>query len=571
MGILGFKSSKSELKKPYINFYTKKENKLKIPNCSIYERMKDVALKYSRLVAINYYGTKITYSELDKKIDKCAKAFKSIGVKQEDVVTICMPNIPEAIVAFYALNKIGAIANMIHPLSAEEEIKNYINSTNSKILLMIDLCYEKVDRIIRDTEVYKVIVGSVADSMRDVMRIGYQFTKGYKIKKPQRNNFYVYWKDFLLQGINYNGKDVVKSSKDSPAVIMHSGGTTGSPKGILLSNANFNAIVEQAKVIADLKPDKNILAILPVFHGFGLAINIHIPLCYGVTLDLLPTFDARKIEKLFLKYRPNFVVGVPTLFEAMVNNKKLDKMDLSYLETVVCGGDALKSELNEKINLFLRIHGTNIKIIQGYGMTEATAAVCVAVRNANKFGSIGIPLPGNLMKIVKPETNIEVPYGEEGEICISGPSVMLGYLNNEKETNEVLQIHDDGRIWLHSGDLGIMDEDGVVFYKQRLKRMIVSSGYNVYPSQVESVIEQHKEVLKCTCVGIPHPYKQQVVKAVIVLKDGKEVTYQIKKEIMDLCEKNLFKLAIPYKYEFRKSIPVTRIGKVNYRELEKDE
>lgn len=557
------------MKTPWTKYYKKEDRKIKIEDISIYQMLVKNNASRDKNVAINYYGTLITYKELFYKINQAANAFRSQGIRRGDIVTICMPNTPEALIAFYAINKIGAVANMIHPLSGEQEIKNYLISTHSVMLIMIDICYEKVKNVIKETDVYKTIVTSASDSMGFLLTFGYQVTQGYKIKKPKRSEEYVYWKDFIRKGLNYRDTAEITVGKDTPAVILHSGGTTGNPKGIVLSNGNFNALSTQAKIVfSEVGPKDKVLAIMPIFHGFGLGVSISAPLALGYEVILVPQFNAKKFDKLLEKYKPNILFGVPTLFEALINTNN-EHLNLSMVKYVISGGDSLSPALERRINVFLANHKARIQISQGYGMTESLAAVAVAFGKANKPGSIGIPLPSNYIKIVKPRTQDEVPYGEDGEICISGPTVMLGYLDNEKETNEMLQIHKDGLIWLHTGDMGTMDEDGVIFYRQRIKRMIISSGYNIYPAHVEQVIEEHPAVLKCTVVGIPHPYKIEVPKAYIVLKNGYK-PLSVRKSIREHCKKNLAAYAIPYEFEYRKSLPKTLIGKVDFKKLQEE-
>ncbi len=561
---------KNKINTPWEKFYTKKELNLKVPNGSIYEFIEESSKTALNCVALHYFGKNITYKNFLKSIDQCAKSFRSQGVREGDVVTICMPNTPETLIAFYALNKIGAIANMIHPLSAEEEIKEYLNSTKSVMLVMIDLCFDKIKKIIDQTNVYKTVVVSAKDSMPMLLGIGYLLSKGINFNKPSMKGEFIRWSEFMLLGYKYHGKYQIKGEKNAPAIILHSGGTTGSPKGIILSNGNFNALALQIQTIfKNLGPGDNILAIMPNFHGFGLGVCMHAPLSLNAKLILIPSFDAKRFDKLISRYKPSVLVGVPTLWEAMLGNNHFDHIDLSNLKWVVSGGDHLSTAACSKIDLFLKEHNASIRVTQGYGMTESVAATALAWGDANVAGSIGIPFPGDYYKIVTPHTQEEVPYETEGEICVSGPTVMLGYLDNEKETNEVLQKHKDGRIWLHTGDLGYMTKDGIIFYTQRLKRMIISSGYNVYPSRIEQIIENHEGVLKCTVIGIPHPYKVQVPKAYIVLKDGYSSS-KVKKEVKELCEKNLAKFSVPKDFEFRKSLPKTLIGKVNYRQLEKE-
>lgn len=558
-------------KAPWKKYYSKKDRQVEIPDISLYKIIKEQALMNPNNVAIDYFGKKITYKNFIKEIDKAARSFRCYGIRPGDVVTICMPNMPEGVISFYALNKIGAIANMIHPLSAEEEIKNYLNEADSVMLVAVDICYEKIERILSETKVYKVILVSANDSMPKALSLGYTLTKGLKIRKPKSMEVYTYWKDFIKKSELYNYEYEVKSKKDITSVILHSGGTTGIPKGIVLTNGNLNALALQVKIVfKDIVPGDKILAIMPIFHGFGLGVSVHSGFVLGAEVVLVPQFSAKTFDNLVKRNKPQVIVGVPTLFEALLNNKGFNGMDMSYVKHFVSGGDSLTEKQNDSINEFLRNHGCNIKVEQGYGMTESVAATALAFGKANKPCTIGIPFPGNYFKIVAKGTQEEVKFGEVGEICVCGPTVMQGYYNNEKETNLVLQIHKDGNIWLHTGDIGSMDEDGVITYVQRLKRMIISSGYNVYPQQIEQVIETHPEVLKCTVVAMPHKYKVQVAKAYIVLKEGISPSGSLKKEIKELCEKNLSKFSIPYDYEYRKSLPKTLIGKVDYKQLERE-
>ena len=558
------------IKTPWAKYYKKEDLKLKVPDISMYEALKEVVLKYESRTAINYFGKKLSYREFLNLIDKAALAFRSQGVRRGDIVTICMPNTPEAMIAFYAINKIGAISNMIHPLSGEVEIKEYLTSTNSVMLVMIDVCYDKVKNIIKDTSVYKTIVVSARDSMPFFTGLGYQISQGFKIKGPTKSEAYLYWNDFLKKASGYNNLLDIKISRDDPAVILHSGGTTGKPKGIILSNGNFNALTEQAKIVFnDVEVGDRVLGIMPIFHGFGLGVSTIGPFMLGCELIMVPQFNAKKFDKLLEKYKPNVIFGVPTLYEALAGTKN-DYLDLSGLKYAISGGDSLSRNLIKRVNDYLSSHNAKIKISQGYGMTESLAAVALSYGEAYREDSIGIPFPGNYIKIVTPETQEEVPYGEDGEICISGPTVMLGYLDNEKETNEMLQIHKDGMIWLHTGDIGMMDSNGILYYKQRLKRLIISSGYNIYPSHIEVVIEGHPSVLKCSVIGIPHPYKVEVPKAFIVLKnDYNPLT--VKASIKEYCKKNLASYAIPKEFEFRKSLPKTLIGKVDFKKLREEE
>lgn len=552
-------------------FYPRGINSIDVPNISVYEMVKESSKNNRGEVALNYFNKKFTYDHFLNDIDTCARALKSQGIREGDVVTICMANTPEAVISFYAVNKIGAISNIIHPLSASEEIRHSLKSTKSVMMIAINMSYAKIKEVIEDTEVYKLVIVSAADSMPKILGFGYYLIQGRKIEVPKKNEENLYWKDFMAKGRNYKGRVLIKTTKEQPAVILHSGGTTGVPKNIVLTNGNINAVATQASIVfPGFGIGDSMLAILPIFHCFGLVVCVHAPLCLGATSILIPQFDASRFDKLLTKYKPTVVSGVPTLFEALLTNKHMDNMDLSYIKYIISGGDTLTVAKNEQVNKFLKQHNCRGEIIQGYGMTEVTGPVAASVLGANKLGSVGIPFPGNIIKIINVDTREEAKPLEIGEILISGPSVMPGYLDNEKETNEILEKDEKGRIWVHSGDLGYIDNDGVLFFAQRLKRMLIVSGYNVFPSHIEEVIMQHEAVLNCGVIGVSHPYKVQVPKAYIVLKNNIEVTSKVKKSIKEHCEKNLAKYMLPKEYVFRESLPKTLIGKVNYRELEKE-
>ena len=555
----------------WYKFYKKNERKINIPNMSLYEYMVECNEYNMENNATNYFNNKLTFREFIEEINMCARAFRSQGIRPGDVITICMPNTPEAVIAFYAVNKIGAIANMIHPLSAEEEIKHSLIATNSVMLVAVNLSYVKVKEIIDDTNVYKTVIVSPSDSMPTLLKFGYYITKGRKVNVPKKSEDYLYWNDFMQKGKHYKEKVLAKTTSSQPAVILHSGGTTGTPKNIVLTNGNINAVIKQAEIVfKGVDNTDTILSILPLFHCFGLVVGVHLPLCLGADCVLVPQFDAKRLDKLLVKYKPTLIPGVPTLFEALMNNKHMDGVDLSRVKYIVSGGDTLSVEKNKQVNDFLKEHNCKSHIIQGYGMTETTGPVTFGGMGADVLGSVGIPLPENELKILNPETKEECKPNETGEICIAGPTVMAGYLDNEKETNEILIKDKKGKIWVHTGDLGYINEDGVLFFQSRLKRMLIVSGYNVYPSHIEEVLMKHPAILNCGVVGIPHPYKVQVPKAFIVLKPSYKINAKIKSEIKEYCEKNLAKYMIPKEFEYRESLPKTLIGKVNYRELENE-
>ena len=542
-----------------------------IPDTSMFGMLRISAENQPDSLAYEYFGTECSYKNLVKKIERISGAYQSLGVRKGDIVTIIMPNTPEAVISIYALNRIGAVANILHPLSAQEEIKNHINRVKSKVLLSVDICGEKIANIIDETSLKHVIVASAGESMPAVMKMLYALKciKNYKYDK--NDSRYISWKKF--SGMSKSVEEYMPTGDENKkvAVILHSGGTTGTPKDIMLSNSNFNAFGIQAVLtLRDVKAGDKILAILPIFHGFGLGVCVHVSFCFGACSVLIPQFDAKKFAGILKKYKPTMIFGVPTLYDALLKAKGTDKIDFSFLKYAVSGGDTLPEKLEKSVNDFLASHNSKIRICEGYGMTEGLAALSLSVGDDYKSRTIGKPLIGTEMCVVEPGTDNILPAGEDGELCVSGPTVMIGYRNNTEETENTLRIHEDGKTWLHTGDMACIDDEGFVHYKLRIKRMMITSGFNVYPTQIESVIEQLDYVEKCVVVSVPHPYKKEVAKAFIVLKNGKEKSIETENEIREFCKKKLMHYSVPYKYEFVDLLPKTAYNKIDFMKLQKD-
>ena len=571
--LLSFLGIKIPPKAPWKKYYEKKHMKIRLRDENIYQFLLRKVEKNKCLdkTAITYFGTHITYRNFIKKIDETARKFLSLGVKKYDIVTILSANVPEALYCFYALNKIGAVPNMLHPLLSQDEIKDALNKYEAKYLVALNITLKTVEKVIDETKVEKVIIISPSNSMNIFMKIGYYFkTIKSSYKKHLNKKLYIKWNKFLRIKNNKIYYDKTPR-KDDPALILQSGGSTGVPKGIVLSNGNMNAsTIAALNAYPDLCKDDRILGIMPIFHGFGLEVAINDAFCCGAEVILIPTFNASKFHELLIKHKPTVLVGVPTLFEALTKNEKMENVDLSQLKYVISGGDTLNKQSVENINSFLHQHGSRTNMIQGYGLTEAVAAASVDLRNLSKPGTIGIPWPGVYIGIFEPNTENRLDYDEDGEICICGPTVMLGYYDNEGETNLALRHHKDGNVWLHTGDIGSMDSDGFITYKQRLKRMIVTSGYNVYPSQIEEVLEKHEAIEAVSVIGIPHPYKVEVPKAFIVLKKGYELDEELKNDLINHCKKSLALYSVPKIFEQLDRLPKTMIGKVDFKKLKED-
>ncbi len=539
---------------------------------SMFEAVAAIAEKYPNNVAFDFMGRSTTYRTLVKEIEQCAKALKTIGVREGDRVTIAMPNCPQAIQMFYAVNLVGGICNMIHPLSAEKEIEFYLNASESVTAITLDQFYNKFENIRHNTKVVNIIIASIKDELSKPVKAGYMLTEGRKVKKIPDDAPVIRWRDFLHLSRHcfYNYK--VERKGDDPAVILYSGGTTGTTKGILLSNKNFNALGQQVIAANPMfRVGDKMLAAMPLFHGFGLGVCVHTMLSQGGRCILIPRFTAETYAKQIVKYKCNFIAGVPTLYEALLRLPSMENADLSSLKGVFSGGDSLSIELKKKFDKFLYDHNAKIQIREGFGTTECVTASCLTPPHMAKEGSIGLPFPDTYYKIVEPGTDKEVPYGTEGEILIAGPTVMMEYVGHPEETAQTLRKHDDGLTWIYTGDLGTMDDEGFIYFRGRAKRMIITSGYNVYPGQLENIIDAHEFVHMSCVIGVPDPYKMQKVKAFVMLKPGIPANDDTKEAILAYCRKNIAKYAMPYDIEFRAELPKTLVGKVAYRKLEEEE
>ncbi len=557
---------------PWRAYYGNTPASLDYPRLTMYQMVAETAKKYPKTLAYTFMGKGTTYEEFVQRIDRAAKGLVKLGIRKGNRVTICMPNTPQALDCFYALNRIGAIPNMIHPLSAAQEIAFYLNASHSKAVLTLDQFYGKVAEILPQLDDdCKVIIARIADELPFPLSVLYPMTKAARQVPKLPKKGYTLWTD--LTG---SGKDVTLPKDTGKAndcgAILYSGGTTGTTKGIMLSNLNFNALGLQTiaasgfKSIAGMK----MLSIMPVFHGFGLGIGIHTVLIGGATCILVPQFSIKEYANILIKQKPQLIPGVPTLFEALLRADGLQDADLSFLKGIFSGGDSLSPELKKKVDAFLKEHGCTEQIREGYGTTECVTASCLTPKDYARSGSIGVPFPDTYYKIVKVGTTEEVEPNTEGEICVSGPTVMLGYMDNPTETAQTLRRHFDGRVWLHTGDLGFMDQDGFVYFRQRIKRMIITSGYNVYPSQLENIIDGHEKVLLSCVIGVKDDYRGQRVKAYVVPMPGVEPTEELKKNILDYCSHHIAKYAMPRELEFRKELPKTLVGKVAYRVLEEE-
>ncbi|MGM9614422.1 MAG: class I adenylate-forming enzyme family protein [Oscillospiraceae bacterium] len=551
----------------------KQRDHLEYPPLTMFQMVERIAAQYPNEPAYEFYGRKTSYSAFIRRIERAARAFVSAGIGRGDAVTICMPNTPQALDCFYALNRIGAVANMIHPLSAQSEITYYVNLSQSRMLLTVDLFYEKAKAALAEADhPVTILTARMQDELPPHLAAVYTLKKGREYRRfPDRNG------DMLWTHFQKRGEDSIPLPDPvfdpaHTAVILYSGGTSGQPKGICLSDLNFNACAMQAReaIGEEFRTGLKMLSCMPLFHGFGLGINLHTVLIHGACCILMPTFTSKSYANMLRRKKPNFIAGVPTIFEALLHMPQLKNTDMSYLMGMFCGGDSLSVELKKKIDAFLAGHNASIQVREGYGLTECVTASCLTPKHVSREGSIGIPFPDTEYRIVRPGTTELLPAGEEGEIILRGPTVMLGYLNAPEETAQTLRPLPDGNTWLFTGDLGCIDEDGYVYFRQRLKRMIITNGYNVYPSQLENAIDRCPEVAYSCVIGVPDERRGERVKAFIVPNEGVAPDDALREHIMEELRLHIAGYALPREIEFREELPKTLVGKVAYHTLEQE-
>lgn len=544
---------------------------VKYPDKTMYELFADSANENPNYTACTFLGSSLTFSKLHCLVNTAATVLSDRGIKPGDTATICLPNTPHAVIAFYAINKIGAIANMVHPLTPSDELEGIITATKSRCLFVLNAFLPKYTEMLPRTDNQFTISCAITDYLSPVKSVGFYITKGRKIKKIACSEKIIPWKSFLSELINSSKPYIRPSSPTDCAVYLHSGGTMGIPKTIMLSSANMNVLALQGPSIVGIPDPKGMkmATILPLFHGFGLCMGMHTMMVNAINAILVPVFSADSLAMLLKNEKPNFVAAVPTLLEGIMKNKAIQNLDLSYLKAVFCGGDTLSGELKKRFDLFLKEHNCTAQVREGYGLTETVTVCSVNPIGKNKENTVGIPLADMVMKIVELHTTEELPVNTPGEMCVTGPTVMLGYLNDPKATDDALKLHSDGKIWVHTGDYGYMDDEGYFHFMQRMKRIIKVSGIPVFPSQIEDVISSVENVREVSVIGIPHPYKMQVIKAYVALANPDVSSDKMKDEILKACEKKLIKHAIPAQIEFIESLPRTKVGKVDTVALEK--
>ncbi len=551
-------------KKPWQKFYGDAPQTIDYPRVTLYEALMRTVEQFPDRTAYDFLDYKASYRQFAWQIDSFANAMAALGMKKGDRITVAMPTAPQGIICFYAANKLGVVASMIHPLSTAREIEFYLNVSKSTAALTLTEHFDKFNEVKEATTLKTIILTGLNDQLAGSPKL--------ELPGPSQGLRIRSWKD-LMNG-PFPAVPKVPMGTDEMAAILYSGGTTGHPKGIMLSNYNFITEGIMAYTFrAQSQGDQPIIMVasLPIFHGFGLGICCNAVFMNGGTSILVPLFTPDILADLIIRKRPTSIAGVPTLYDALSRSPVFEKVDLSCLKSTTVGADTLPRTVKERFEETVRRQGGTIQLLEGYGLTETVTGVMVTPIDRYREGSVGIPYPDMLAKVVGVKTQEEVPPGEEGELCLHGPAVMLGYLDQPEETAKTLQKHADGRTWLHTGDIFTMDKDGYFYFKLRLKRMIKSSGMNVYPAQVEAVLYNHPDVRDACVIGVPDEAQVERVKAFVVLKDNKKAGPDEAKLLVDHCRENLIKWSCPREVEFRESLPLTRVGKVAYTELEKQE
>lgn len=557
--------------KPWLKYYDQKFIDQTLPALSAFEYVCQRSKNHLNDTALDYYGRKFTYADLIVNVKKTAAALRGAGVKKGDIITVVSIMTPEIIALFYAADMMGATLNLVDPRYSVEGIREYIEEVDSHLLVCLNVVYERCRQAAKRTNVEKVIVLSPADSLPPVMAVG------YKLTTPDKNKYasnVIRWKQFIKGG---EGQSTASEpyDPDHACVVVHTGGTTGSPKGVMLTDDCFNGIALQFQAYPKLfHRGQKLMNIMPPFIAYGFACGIHLPLVLGFTVVIIPNLDPDKLGSLVLKHKPEHMFGVPTHYQQLASDPKLRDKDLSFIINYAAGGDSLSRGAEQTVNDFLAAHGARYPIAKGYGMTEVSSAATVAAGLDNKPGSVGIPMVNTVVAAFEPGTDQELPIGQRGELCISGPCLMKGYYNKPEETAILLRRHPDGRVWAHTGDMGYLDEDGFVFLDSRIKRMIIRhDGFKVFPSMIENVVSRHPAVHQCSVVGCAdkdHTQGRLPFVYIVLKADTTAKKKQVIRELERMCAEELPEYVQPVAYKFISSMPMTPVGKVDYRQLEAD-
>lgn len=549
--------------KPWLKYYDKALIEEDIPKCSafrmLYERNKD----YLTDTALLYFHKKMTYKMLFQKIEKAAAALAALGIGKGDIVTLQTLNMPQTVILFYALSYIGAVANSIFVTEGEEELHDILLTTESKMYITMDSFWSSHRNAVLGTDVTHVLLLQVAQEADTVTKIV------LSVKRKSPNAECLTWNTFLAFG-NKKADEVNDSSL--PMAMVYTGGTTGKSKAVVLSSKNLNALVMQYEhTYVGLKRGGVFMNSLPTFIAFGIVCSMHMPLCLGIVNIIVADPTPMNSGKYFAKYKPNYFVNGIAGIESIINHPKVRKMKLDFIKVLAAGGEPVPVSLEEKTNHFLREHQSNARLCIGYGMTEVASTVVTSSPRADRMGTVGIPLPETVVKIVEPETTRELTYDVEGEICFHTPTMMLGYYKEEEETKNIIKLHPDGMLWVHSGDIGRISRDGFLVVVGRIKRIISirKDGiyHKVFSKLIEETLGKADGVEGIVIVGREKPAIEHELVAFVV-KNSQREEEEVKCQLQKYAQKNMETWERPIEYRFVENFPRTDVGKINYRKLE---
>lgn len=571
----------ASIDKPWQKYYSKEAITASIPELTAYQYMVSQNEDNLSTKAIMYYGKKISYKNYIDMIDETARRLYNLGITEGEVVTVMSVANPELEVLFYALNKLGAVINLIDVRSDYKQIKKYLMEVKSSEVVVMDNFLPEFDKCMEDEDIDNIVENVITLSPYNSVLFPFNVLAEKKSRKEDSNlyskideikkkNKYMTWND-LMSVHKYRYPRYPRYKKNMVAALVHTGGTTGVPKTVKLSNENFNAMAIQYKSLnANYNKGDTFLNGIVPFVAYGIVVTIHMPMCLGMTNIIAPILSPKEFTEFMIKYKPNHTITVPTYVEHFVHDRKADSMNWKCLKNLGIGGDYFPEQSEIYVNEFLKNHGSSSIAEKGYGMTENSSTAGVCLVGVNKTNSLGIPLPLNTYGIFERGTDKELKYGEEGEICITGPTEMLGYLDNEEEEGKVIKIHSDGKKWIHSEDVGIIDEDGFLFFKGRYKRLIPHGGFKLYPSYIEGVIMKHPDIDNCCVISIPDKvYGASPEAHVVIKKDSMSELKKLKEELIKLCQDKLPSYSQPEDFIFEEDLPLTSVGKVDYKKVEK--
>lgn len=571
----------ASIDKPWQKYYTKEALTAIIPEMTAYQYMVSKNQDNLKTTAINYFGKKISFKEFIEKIDETARRLYNFGISEGDVVTVMSVANPELEILFYALNKLGAIINLIDVRSDYKQIRKYLTEVKSDTVLVMDNFLPEFDKALEDEDVNLLVERIITLSPFNSVLFPFNKLAEKKKKKEEPELYtkieeiknkdkYISWNEMMTTN-KYYYPHYPRYKKNTVAAYVHTGGTTGVPKTVKLSNENFNAMAIQYESLGANynKGDTFLNGIVP-FVAYGIVVTIHMPMCLGMTNIIAPILSPKEFTDFMIKYKPNHTATVPTYVENFIEDKKVNFMNWNCIKHIGVGGESFTETQEQEVQKFLEEHQSNGSIDKGFGMTELSGTAVTCMGNVNKFTSLGIPLPLNTYGIFERGTDRELKYGEEGEICITGPTEMLGYLNNDEDETKIIKIHSDGRRWIHSEDVGLIDEDGFLFFKGRYKRMFTHGGFKLYPSYIEGVIVSHPDVDNCCVISIPsqiYGFSPEV--HIVIKKDRVKELKKIKEELIELCKDKLPEYSQPEDFIFEEDLPLTSVGKVDYKQVEK--